>query len=235
MRQRTTVTGLGERFQRLNQIIAEAVTRHGRHPGNVKLLAVSKRRSSAEIRRCALLGQAAFGENYLQEALLKINDCRDLGLEWHFIGRIQRNKTADVAKHFDWVHTVDRLSVAQRLNDQRPDELSPLEICVQVNLDGAANKAGVPPEQLTSLLAEISNLKRLRLRGLMTMPEPSEDAQLQRLPFQQLATLLAAVSIDHPAMDVLSMGMSGDMDAAIAEGSTLLRIGTALFGPRPDS
>ena len=235
MRQRTTVTGLAERFQRLNQIIAAAVTRHGRHPGNVKLLAVSKRRSSAEIRQCALLGQAAFGENYLQEALPKINDCLDLGLEWHFIGRIQRNKTADVAKHFDWVHTVDRLSVAQRLNDQRPDELSPLEICVQVNLDGAANKAGVPPEQLTSLLAEISNLKRLRLRGLMTMPEPSEDAQLQRLPFQQLATLLAAVSIDHPAMDVLSMGMSGDMDAAIAEGSTLLRIGTALFGPRPDS
>ena len=122
MRQRTTVTGLGERFQRLNQIIAEAVSRHGRHPGNVKLLAVSKRRNSAEIRQCALLGQVAFGENYLQEALPKINDCRDLGLEWHFIGRIQRNKTADVAKHFDWVHTVDRLSVAQRLNDQRPDE-----------------------------------------------------------------------------------------------------------------
>ncbi|MBL4621562.1 MAG: YggS family pyridoxal phosphate-dependent enzyme [Immundisolibacteraceae bacterium] len=233
MRQRTTVTGLGERFQLLNEIIADVVKRHRRDAHNVKLLAVSKRRTSAEIRQCALLGQVAFGENYLQEALPKINDCQDLRLEWHFIGRIQRNKTTDVAKNFDWVHTVDRISVAKRLNDQRPEELAPLEVCVQVNLDGALNKAGVPPGQLTQLLAEVSGLKRLRLRGLMTMPEPSEGVELQRLPFQQLATLLAAAAVDYPAMDVLSMGMSGDMDAAVAEGSTLLRIGTALFGPRP--
>ena len=230
----TTVTGLGERFEQLNRLIAGTIQQQGRSPGDVKLLAVSKRRSSDEIRECAGLGQLAFGENYLQEALPKIGDCRDLNLEWHFIGRLQRNKTADVAKNFDWVHTVDRVSVAKRLNDQRPEGMAPLAVCVQVNIDGAENKAGIPPDQLTGLLLEISGLKRLQLRGLMTMPEPSEGVESQRRPFRQLADLLASAVIDFPEMDVLSMGMSGDLEAAIAEGSTLLRIGTALFGARAE-
>ena len=235
MSDRTTVAALSDRYQLLNQAITNALQHHGRNPDDLALLAVSKRRSSGEIRQCAQLGQVAFGENYLQEALPKIEACKDLNLEWHFIGRLQRNKTADVTKKFHWVHTLDRIALAQRLNDQRPEPMKPLQVCIQVNLDGAANKAGISPEQLPELLQKISKLDRLTLRGLMTMPEPVEQIERQRVPFRQLAKLLAEAAVDYPTMDTLSMGMSADMDAAIVEGSTLLRIGTALFGPRPDA
>ena len=235
MSDRTTVVGLSNRYQLLSQAITAAAKRSGRDPADLKLLVVSKRRSGEEIRQCAQLGQVAFGENYLQEALPKIEACKDLNLEWHFIGRLQRNKTADVAKNFYWVHTLDRMAVAQRLNDQRPESMQPLQVCIQINLDGAANKAGISPEQLPGLLLQMSKLDRLTLRGLMTMPEPVEQIERQRVPFRQLAKLLAEAAVDYPTMDTLSMGMSADMDAAIVEGSTLLRIGTALFGPRPEA
>ena len=209
---------------------------YDRAPGSVRLLAVSKTRTPGEIRQAVEAGQRAFGENYLQEGLEKIESLRDLDLEWHFIGPIQANKTRAIAGNFHWVHSVDRLKIATRLNDQRPANLPPLNICIQVNIDDETSKAGVPPEDAAELALAVADLPRLRLRGLMAIPAPAEGINRQREPFFRLRQLLGnlrGLSAGLSTMDTLSMGMSDDMEAAIAEGTTIVRVGTAIFGERP--
>ncbi len=177
-------------------------------------------------------GQRDFGENYLQEALPKMDAFADRAAHWHFIGALQSNKTREVAERFDWVHTVDRESIGKRLSDQRPAELTPLHICLQVNISGEGSKGGVAPERLPALAETVAALPRLRLRGLMAIPAPAKDPQAQRAPFRQLRELMETLNTQGHRLDTLSMGMSDDLEAAIAEGSTLVRIGTAVFGPR---
>ena len=211
--------------------IRDAERRHGRVPGSVMLLAVSKQQPPEAIAALAASGQRAFGENYLQEALPKIARLEGLGLSWHFIGRIQSNKTRDIAAHFAWVHTLDRPKIAERLAAQRPPELPPLECLVEVNVSGEASKGGVAPAALPELLACCRELPGLRLRGLMALPAPEADFERQRAAFRRVREALDALG--DPALDTLSMGTSDDFEAAIAEGATIVRIGTALFGPRP--
>ena len=203
-----------------------------RDSASVQLLAVSKTRSPDELALLADQGQRHFGENYLQEALEKIDALRGRGLVWHFIGPIQSNKTRDIAAHFDWVHSVDRLKIAQRLNDQRPAALPPLQVCVQVNVDDEASKSGVPLVDVKALAQAIDALPRLQLRGLMAIPRAG-SADNNRAAFRQLAMTLSQLRNTMPALDTLSMGMSADFATAIEEGATLIRLGTALFGPRP--
>ncbi len=216
--------------------IAEAAQHAGRNPASVALLAVSKTFGPRAVIEAADAGQREFGENYVQEVLEKIAAVKasrpDLALVWHFIGPLQSNKTRAIAEQVDWVHSVDRLKIAQRLSDQRPVHLPPLNICLQVNVSGEASKRGVRPDELLALAAAVTGLPRLRLRGLMAIPEPVADPVLQRKPFTQLRQLqqqLRAIGIDT---DTLSMGMSADMAAAIAEGATIVRIGTSIFGQR---
>ncbi|MDD4887513.1 MAG: YggS family pyridoxal phosphate-dependent enzyme [Thiomonas sp.] len=219
----------------VRQRIEQAAKAAGREPQSVTLLAVSKTFPAADVARFAALGQTAFGENYVQEAVDKIAALRPAwpALQWHFIGPLQSNKTRDVAAHFDWVHSIDRLKLAQRLSDQRPAELGPLQVCIQVNVDGEASKSGVPPEEASALAAAVAALPRLRLRGLMCIPEPRAGTAAQRAPFARLRTLRDAIAAENGlALDTLSMGMSADLEAAILEGSTLVRIGSALFGDR---
>ncbi|HSG02812.1 MAG TPA: YggS family pyridoxal phosphate-dependent enzyme [Marinobacterium sp.] len=223
---------LAESFQLVRQQIAEDCTRAERSPESVALLAVSKTRSADEIRAAAATGQTAFGENYLQEALDKIEALSDLSLEWHFIGPIQSNKTRPIAENFHWVHSVDRLKIAERLSNQRPHYATDLNICIQVNISAEAQKAGCSVEELPELARAIAALPKICLRGLMVIPEATEDDQLLRTRFRQTAELLESLKPEIPTLDTLSMGMSGDLDAAIAEGSTMVRVGTALFGPR---
>jgi pyridoxal phosphate enzyme (YggS family) len=202
----------------------------------VELLAVSKTFGADAVIAAAEAGQAAFGENYLQEALEKIAAVRatrpDLELEWHFIGPIQSNKTRPIAEHFDWVHSVDREKIAHRLSEQRPAHLPPLNSCLQVNISGEASKSGVLPTDVIAVAQAIAALPRLRLRGLMAIPEAEGDAEQQRAPFRQLHALFDQLRAEGLALDTLSMGMSGDMAAAIAEGATIVRIGSAIFGTR---
>ena len=209
--------------------IREAAQAAGRAPETVGLLAVSKTQPAAAIREAHGAGLLDFGENYLQEALEKQAELADLPLVWHFIGPIQSNKTKPIAEHFDWVHSVDRLKIAQRLSNQRPTELPPLNVCLQVNLSGEASKSGCSPDEVPELARAIAALPRLRLRGLMAIPEPTEDAAEQRAAFARLRQLQQALGLE---LDTLSMGMSQDLEAAIAEGATWVRIGTALFGAR---
>ena len=203
---------------------------------DVQLLAVSKTFAAADVMALADLGQRGFGENYLQEALDKIAaiaaERPDLRLEWHFIGPIQSNKTRSIAEHFDWVHSVDRLKVAQRLSEQRPSDLSPLQLCLQVNISGQASKSGVAPHEVLALARAVAALPRVRLRGLMSIPEPVPEPEAQRLPHRALYALLAQLNAQGLALDTLSMGMSADLEAAVLEGATLVRIGTAIFGER---
>jgi pyridoxal phosphate enzyme (YggS family) len=220
---------IAENIAKVQRRILDAAQACGRSPGEINLLAVSKTRTAACIRAAYACGQTHFGENYLQEALEKQEQLLDLPLTWHFIGPIQSNKTRPIAEHFDWVHSVDRLKVAQRLSEQRPPQLPPLNICLQVNVSGESSKSGCTPEQLPALARAVAQLPNLRLRGLMAIPEPSQDPLAQRKPFAKLRKL--ADSLELPLND-LSMGMSDDLDAAIAEGATWLRIGTALFGAR---
>jgi pyridoxal phosphate enzyme (YggS family) len=193
---------------------------------------VSKTRPSEDIREAYSCGLEHFGENYLQEALDKIEALSDLPLTWHFIGPIQSNKTRAIAAHFHWVHSVEREKIARRLNDQRPPELPPLQVCLQVNISGEASKSGVSPGELPALAAAVAQMPRLALRGLMAVPAPSENLAEQRAAFARLRELRDSHEAVAPGMDTLSRGRIGDMDAAIAEGATILRIGTAIFGPR---
>lgn len=218
----TNIAKVGTRIREAAQAVA-------RDPDEVRLLAVSKTQPAGAIREASDAGQRDFGENYLQEALEKQADLRDLSLTWHFIGPIQSNKTKLIAEHFDWVHSVDRLKIAQRLSDQRPPELAPLNVCLQVNVSGEASKSGCEPLDVPELAQAIIALPRLRLRGLMAIPEPTDDPAEQRAAFARLRQLQSELNLD---LDTLSMGMSQDLEAAIAEGATWVRIGTALFGAR---
>lgn len=209
--------------------IREAAQACGRDPESVGLLAVSKTKPAAAVREAHACGQRDFGENYLQEALNKQAELSDLALTWHFIGPIQSNKTRPIAEHFAWVHSVDRLKIAQRLSEQRPTQLPPLNICLQVNVSGEASKSGCTPYELPALAEAVSQLPNLRLRGLMTIPEPTSDAAQQHAACARLRQLRDDLNLE---LDVLSMGMSDDLEAAIAEGATWVRIGTALFGAR---
>ena len=212
--------------------ISAAETRFGRPPGSVVLLAVSKRQSAGAIHAAHAAGQLAFGENYLQEALPKMADLADLPLEWHFIGEIQANKTRQIAEHFSWVHGLDDAHHAERLSRQRPPGLPPLKACLQINISGEATKNGIPPEEAAALLAACRKLPGLAVVGLMGMPAPAADEATQRLPFQALRQLRDRLASPDCLLPELSMGMSGDLEAAIAEGATLVRIGTAIFGAR---
>jgi pyridoxal phosphate enzyme (YggS family) len=224
---------LTDRFERVNARIAAAVSTACRPTGAVTLVAVSKTRSADEIVALSRLGQRAFGESYLQEALAKLEALAGLGLEWHFIGPLQTNKTRRVAEHFAWVHSIDRLKLARRLSEQRPADLPPLNVCLQVNISGETTKAGVDPEAARSLAKEITALPGLRLRGLMAIPAPADDPELARSPFRALRELADSITGSGIPLDTLSMGMSDDLEAAVLEGATQVRVGTALFGPRP--
>lgn len=203
-----------------------------RTESDILLLAVSKTRPASDIREAHCAGQTHFGESYLQEALDKIEALSDLPLTWHFIGPIQSNKTRPIAEHFDWVHSVDREKIARRLNDQRPAELPPLEVCLQVNISGEDSKSGCSLAELPALASAVDAMPRLRLRGLMAIPAASDDKSQQRHAFAQLRCALEDLQAEFSQLDTLSMGMSKDLEAAIAEGSTLVRVGTAIFGPR---
>lgn len=212
--------------------IATAARAAGRDPDDVRLIGVSKRQPAEAVRAALDAGLRDFGENFVQEALDKMDALGETPARWHFIGALQSNKTAAVAEHFDWVHSVDRLKLARRLSAQRPEALAPLNLCVQVNIGDEHSKSGVAPAEAGALAREIAGLPRLALRGLMAVPPPETDPGRQRAWCRQLATLYAALRADGLALDTLSMGMSDDLEAAIAEGATLVRIGTALFGAR---
>ncbi|PID45393.1 MAG: YggS family pyridoxal phosphate-dependent enzyme [Proteobacteria bacterium] len=220
-------------LQTIGAEIASDCARFGRDAGSVQLLAVSKRHPVSAIREAYDGGQQAFGENYVQEMLEKSHELADLAIEWHFIGPLQSNKTKDVAYVASWVHTIDRLKIARRLSEQRPDSLPPLNVCLQVNVDNEASKSGVTLDEVSALAESVSSFPNLKLRGLMAIPEATRDVALQRKNFRLLAEAQALLNQSGYELDTLSMGMSGDMDSAIAEGATIVRIGTAIFGQRP--
>jgi PLP dependent protein len=224
---------IGENLQSVHQRIARACREAGRDVNEVTLLAVSKTFGPEAVREAFAAGQRAFGENYIQEGVEKIELLADLPIEWHCIGPIQSNKTRLVATHFHWAQSVDRLKVAQRLSEQRPDSMPPLSVCLQVNIDGGANKAGVPPGEVAGLAREVQRLPRLRLRGLMSIPEPAEDLPSQLAVHRKARELFDDLRRSGLALDTLSMGMTGDIESAVAAGSTMVRVGTAIFGGRP--
>jgi PLP dependent protein len=230
------MSAISQNLQGVRASIALAATNVGRDPQQVMLLAVSKTFGPQAVIEAAAAGQRAFGENYLQEALDKMVAVSaalpDVRLEWHFIGPIQSNKTRQIAANFDWVHAIDREKIAQRLSEQRPPELPPLNVCLQVNVSGEASKSGVAPDEVLGLARVVAALPRLRLRGLMAIPEPDEGFEAQRVPFRQMHQLFEQLRQQGIGLDTLSMGMSADMAAAIAEGSTMVRVGTAIFGKR---
>lgn len=220
---------LADNLSAISARIASAAQAAGRDPASVQLLAVSKTKPASAIREIHAAGVCNFGENYLQEALTKQQALGDLPLIWHFIGPIQSNKTKAIAEHFDWVHSVDRLKIAQRLSEQRPAGLAPLNICLQVNVSGEDSKSGCAPADLPALAKAVAALPNLRLRGLMAIPEPTDDRAAQEAAFATLRQLQEGLGL---GLDTLSMGMSHDLEAAIAQGATWVRIGTALFGAR---
>ena len=226
------MTAIAENLQALSQQIRELETRYHREANAVKLLAVSKQQSSERIRQAAVAGASDFGENYLQEAEQKIAALSDLDLCWHFIGPIQSNKTRAIAELFDWVHSVDRLKVARRLAEQRPANLAPLNVCIQVNLSGEDSKSGVALDEVSALCDQVAQLPQLRLRGLMAIPAAITGLDAQRSAFRPLAQCFQSLQSAYSDLDTLSLGMSNDFAAAIAEGSTMVRLGTAIFGPR---
>jgi pyridoxal phosphate enzyme (YggS family) len=237
---KTIMSSLDDTLQanlgRVIERISVAARAAGRDPRTVRLLAVSKTFGTTVVQAAARCGQADFGENYVQEGVAKIEQLRALEphrrLRWHFIGPIQSNKTADIATHFDWVHSVDRLKVAERLSAQRPAALAPLDVLVQVNVSGEASKSGVALDDASALAHAVARLPRLRLHGLMAIPEPEDDPHRQRAPFARLRTLFESLRAGGLDLDTLSMGMSSDLEAAIAEGATIVRVGTAIFGER---
>ena len=224
---------LQARLQQVNQRIAAYALKYAREPNSVQLVAVSKTQAAERVRAAHSLGQRRFGEYYLQEALAKMEALRDCDIEWHFIGPIQSNKTRDLATHFDWVHSIDRSKIAQRLNDQRPAERGPLNVLLQVNLSNEDSKSGCSLAELPSLAQAVAGLPQLVLRGLMAIPAPAATLTAQRLVFRQLAEARSRLqAAGHQHCTELSMGMSADFEAAIAEGATLVRIGSDIFGPR---
>lgn len=225
----TTIPG---NLQHVRARIATACQGAGRGVEEVTLLAVSKTFGADAVRAAAAAGQRAFGENYIQEGVEKIAALRDLGLMWHCIGPIQSNKTRLVAEHFDWVHTVDRLKIAERLSAQRPADRPPLNVCIQVNIDGGANKSGVAPGEALALARAVAALPQLKLRGLMSIPEIAPDFEAARAVHASARALFDQLNADGLGLDTLSMGMSDDLEAAIAAGSTMVRVGTAIFGSR---
>lgn len=213
--------------------IAAAEAASARPSGSVALLAVSKTHGPEVLRAAYAAGQRAFGENYLQESLAKAEALADLPIEWHFIGPIQSNKTKPIAEHFAWVHSVERAKIADRLSAQRPENLPPLQVCLQVNVSGEASKSGAFPEEVPALAAHVAALPNLKLRGLMAIPKDTDDSAEQRAQFHAMKALLDRLNQQGYGLDTLSMGMSHDLEAAVAEGATLVRVGTAIFGSRP--
>jgi pyridoxal phosphate enzyme (YggS family) len=224
---------IGSNLQAVLRRIEAAARAAGRRPEDIRLLAVSKTRPGADIEAAWRAGQCAFGENQQQEASAKITALAHLPLEWHFIGPIQSNKTRPIAEQFAWVHSIERDKVARRLSEQRPAGLEPLMVCIQVNTSGEASKSGVPPQAALALARQVARLPNIRLRGLMTVPAPAAEAERQRAQFRVLRTLYEDLRTEGVALDTLSMGMSDDLEAAILEGSTLVRVGAAIFGRRP--
>ena len=226
------MTTIAARLQKVRERISAASQGAGRNAGEVSLLAVSKTCSPEAVREAHAAGQRAVGENYVQEAVEKMAALRDLSLEWHCIGPIQSNKTRLVAENFDWVHTVDRLKIAERLAAQRPEGLLPLQVCIQVNVDGGASKSGVAPDDALDLARAVAALPRLRLRGIMSIPEPTSDFSSARAVHERVRRVFGLLRSEGLELDTLSIGMSADLEAAIAAGSTMVRIGTAIFGVR---
>ena len=224
---------IAENILQIQHLLDEYALSYARSGADIQLLAVSKGQSADAIRTAHACGLRAFGESYVQEALKKMQSLADTAISWHFIGGIQSNKTRDIACHFDWVHSIDRLTIAQRLSAQRPTGKPPLQVCVQINLDNESSKSGTTLAQLQQLATDIAQLPGLKLRGLMALPQSSDDFAIQRSAFRKIHDAFIQLRHNGLMLDTLSMGMSNDMEAAIAEGSTLLRIGTSVFGKRP--
>jgi pyridoxal phosphate enzyme (YggS family) len=226
------MTTISANLQAVLARIKAAALKTGRNPEEISLLAVSKTWPASDVRDAAAAGQKAFGENYVQEGIEKAAELRSLDLVWHFIGPLQSNKTRLVAETFDWVHSIDRLKIAERLSEQRPDALPPLQVCLQINVSGEETKSGIPLTEVATLARQVTQLPRLKLRGLMAIPAPADDFAQQRQAFRRLREAFEQLKKDGLPLDTLSMGMSHDLEAAIAEGATLVRVGTAIFGER---
>lgn len=226
------MTELKNRLQSIETLIEDTKNQCGRSSETVQLLAVSKTWPAEKLRELAELGQQRFGENYLQEALEKIQTLADLNLEWHFIGPIQSNKTKDIATAFDWAQSLDRIKIARRLSEQRPTSLAPLNVCIQVNIDNEQSKSGIAADDVLDFAEQLTEFEQLTLRGLMVIPSKSENEADQHASFKKAYALFEQLQQRYASVDTLSMGMTGDMAVAIAEGSTMVRIGTALFGAR---
>ena len=226
------MSAIADNLQAVQARISVAAVLAGRSPESIRLLAVSKTWPLTSVIEAADAGQRAFGENYVQEGIDKIAAIAGRHLEWHFIGPLQTNKSRPVAEHFDWVHSIDRLKIAERLSSQRPADLPPLQVCVQVNVSGEASKSGCAPDAALALCQAVAALPGLQLRGLMAIPEPTDDPAAQRAPFRQIRDIFEHIRAAGLPLDTLSMGMSHDLEAAIAEGATIVRIGTAIFGER---
>lgn len=226
------MSSIAQSLEKIRNRVTVLERRYERAPGEVSVLAVSKTKPPEAVLAAAEVGQREFGENHVQDALTKLDALAHLDLIWHFIGPIQSNKTRVVASRFQWVHSIDRAKIARRLSQQRPENLPPLNVCIQVNVSGESSKSGVEPDQVEELAQIVSELPRLELRGLMTLPQPCDDLQEQRRPFAALREILEAQNARGLDLDTLSMGMTNDMEAAIAEGATIVRIGTAIFGAR---
>ena len=226
------MTTISDNLQAVQQRIGAAARDFGRNSDGIMLLAVSKTWPAEYVRMAAAAGQRAFGENYVQEGVDKVMALRALGLEWHFVGPLQSNKTRLIAESFDWVHSVDRMRIAERLSEQRPPQTKPLQVCLQINVSGETTKSGVGIDEVGDLADQIMKLPRLQLRGLMAIPAPSTDFAQQRAAFQVVRQAFERLNQRGLALDTLSMGMSDDLEAAIAEGATIIRIGTAIFGER---
>jgi len=221
-----------ENLRNLRQRISDIEKTYNRKPGSVTLLAVSKKQAALQIREAYLASQHCFGENYLQEAITKKTALQDLNIEWHFIGSVQANKTKEIAENFSWLHSLDRIKVAQRLSVQRPPSLPPLNVCIGVNISEEASKSGVSLSELQTFISEVSTIERLRVRGLMVIPEPTDDKEKQHAIYQQVVIIQNKLIQKGFELDTFSMGMTHDFEAAIAAGSTIVRIGTAIFGKR---
>jgi len=226
------MSAITSNLQAVQTRITDAAIAAGRQPEAVRLLAVSKTKPPSDIQAAVAAGQFAFGENYVQEGIDKVLALDDKKIEWHFIGPLQSNKTRLVAEHFAWVHSIERLKVAERLSAQRPASLPPLQVCIQINVSGESSKSGCAPEEALELCQAVARLPNLQLRGLMAIPEPSDDPEAQRRPFRQVREIYENLRAAGLPLDTLSMGMTHDLEAAVAEGATIVRIGTAIFGER---